>query len=61
MKKRVSNNDKKENTASSNTEIKGKKPYCRPRFIVYGDLSQITKGVGGTKGEGPTQPKSRVG
>jgi len=44
----------------TNSESKGKNPYSSPRMVVYGDLSKITKGTGGTRGEGPALPKSRV-
>jgi len=39
-------------TTKSNMESRRKKPYRSPRLVVYGDLSRVTKGGGGTKGDG---------
>ncbi|MFX0202083.1 MAG: hypothetical protein ACFFCW_38725 [Candidatus Hodarchaeota archaeon] len=52
MKRRVFINEEKEPTTKRNKKSKGKKPYHSPRLTVYGNLSQLTGGGGGTRGDG---------
>lgn len=52
MKRRVNPTEEEESATKRNMKSKGKKPYRRPHLIVYGDLSQITGGGSGTKGDG---------
>ena len=46
---------------AENTEvtIQGKKPYRAPKLFVYGDLSRITHGKGGNKGDGNGNPATK--
>lgn len=36
-----------------------KKPYRSPKLFVYGDLSRITHGKGGNKGDGNGNPATK--
>ncbi len=37
-----------------------KRPYQAPRLTVYGSLRKLALGVGGVKGDGAFNPKSRA-
>jgi hypothetical protein len=52
LKKWATPNEAKERITKTNTGDKGKKPYRPPRLVVYGDLGQVTRGGGGTRGDG---------
>ncbi len=43
-----------------NTVGKRKKAYQSPRLVVYGDLSQVTRGGGGRKNDPSTHNRTRA-
>jgi len=48
MKKRDISNGEIDRTTKTKIESKRRKPYHSPRLVVYGDLSRVTRGGGGT-------------
>jgi len=52
MKKWANPREEKGRTTKRDTKSKGKKPYHTPRLTVYGNLNQLTRGGGGTRGDG---------
>ena len=56
MNKRRSSDKPSDRPSSSGA----KKPYRAPRLIVYGDLREITKAKGGSKGDGGGNPATKV-
>lgn len=52
MKRRLVRNEENEVTTKRKTKSQRKKPYDSPRLTVYGNLNQLTRGGGGTKGDG---------
>ncbi len=60
MKRQVIPNEEKEPTTKRNTKSKGKKPYYSPRLTVYGNLSRVTRGGGGTRNDPTTHGRTKL-
>ena len=45
---------------SNMEKTKAKKPYCKPKLKVYGDLRKLTQAKGGSRPDGAHAPKSRI-
>jgi hypothetical protein len=40
--------------------IRKKKPYSSPRLVAYGDFRTLTRGKGGTSGDGQGKPNTKT-
>jgi hypothetical protein len=60
MKKLIDHNQGEEMIKKTHAKRKGKKVYRSPHLVVYGNLSRVTRGGGGTKQDPATGVKTRA-
>jgi hypothetical protein len=60
MKKLIEHNQGKEMIKKTHATRKGKKAYRSPHLVVYGNLSRVTRGGGGTKHDPATGGRTRA-
>jgi hypothetical protein len=60
MKKLIEHDQGREMVKKTHEKRKGKKAYRSPHLVVYGNLSRVTRGGGGSKNDPSTGRRTRA-